>query len=163
MALKKPKTKQAFIELESATWLALTLPTVALPDAAWTQPGAAGDWSLKDVWAHIAAWMKETHRIMPLLLKGEKVPANIPAFNREQDARNRTLTLEQARQRLARERKRILALVAKMPEAHLLDNPRVYSWVSYTTYNHYAEHIPNVVRFARSMKRKMKRQGAARP
>gem|GEM_PF-2622849 len=157
MALRKPKTKQEFIERESLAWLDLTLPTVELPDSVWTLPGAAGDWSLKDVWAHIADWMKETRRVMPRLIAGAQVPANIQVFNRAHYERNRKLTLEQARQRLERERKRVRAMIAKLDEADLLKNRRVYSWASFATFNHYAEHIPDVTRFARSLKRRLRR------
>jgi hypothetical protein len=161
MALRKPKTKQEFIELESLTWLDLILPVTSLPDKYWTVPGAAGDWSLKDVWAHIADWMKETRRVLPMLLRDEKVPANIQRFNAEHYAKNRTLTLDTARRRLEVERKRFLAVVRRMPEEQLLGKQRVYAWVSYSTFNHYAEHLPGVTRFARSAKRRMRRFGKA--
>ncbi len=157
MALRKPKTNQEFIERESLAWLDLTLPATELPDKAWRLPGAAGDWSLKDVWAHIADWMQKTRRVMPMLLAGEKVPANIQKFNREHYERNRKLTLDAARHRVELERKRFLALVKKMPEEQLLNNRRVYLWASYATYNHYAEHIPAIARFSRLMKRRLRR------
>jgi hypothetical protein len=161
MALQKPKTKQEFIELESLTWLDLILPVTSLPDQYWTVPGAAGDWSLKDVWAHIADWMKETRRVLPMLLRDEKIPANIQRFNAEHYAKNRALTLDAARHRLEVERKRFLALVRRMPEEQLLDKRKIYAWVSYSTFNHYAEHIPSVTRFARLAKRRMRRVGKA--
>ncbi len=159
MAKRKPKTKQEFIELESLTWLDLTLPVIDLPDKVWTQPGAAGDWSLKDVWAHIADWMKETQRVLPMLLRSEKVPVSVQRFNEEHYEKNRKLTLDAARRRLELERRRLLAMVKKMPEEQLLGNRRVYNWLSYSTYNHYAEHIPSVTRFARSVKRRVQRAG----
>ncbi len=158
MSLRNPKTTQDFIERESLTWLDLTLPTISLPDEFWTMPGASGDWSLKDVWAHIADWMKETRRVMPMVLAGKKVSARIQAFNQEHYEKNRNLKLDVVRRRLERERKLIMTLIKRMPEEQLFGNRRVYTWTSYSTFNHYAEHIPNVVRFARSMKRKMKRK-----
>lgn len=159
MARRKPKTKQEFIERESLAWLDLTLPVVELPGRVWTLPGAAGDWSLKDVWAHIADWMKETRRVMPLLLAGEKVLANIQAFNREHYEQNRKLPLNAVRRRVERERKQLLSLIKKMPEEQLLSNRRVYLWASYATYNHYAQHIPSLVRFSRLMKRRLRQGG----
>ena len=161
MALRKPKTKQEFIELESLTWLDLILPVISLPDQYWTVPDAAGDWSLKDVWAHIADWMKETRRVIPLLLRDEKIPVSIQRFNAEHYAKNRALTLDAARHRLEVERKRFLALVRRMPEEQLLGKRKIYAWVSYSTFNHYAEHIPSVTRFARLAKRRMRRVGKA--
>ena len=157
MAKRKPKTKQEFIELESLTWLDLVLPVTSLPDKYWMLPGAAGDWSLKDVWAHIGDWMKETRRVLPMLLRDEKFPVSLQRFNQEHYEKNRKLTLDAVRRRLELERKRLQTVVRKMPEERLLENRRVYSWISSATYNHYAEHIPAVTRFARSMKRRMQR------
>jgi hypothetical protein len=154
MSLRNPNTIQEFIFRESLTWLDLTLPIVELPDEFWTIPGASGDWSLKDVWAHIADWMKETRRVMPMLIAGKKVSAKIQAFNKEHYAKNRNLKLAVARRRLVRERRLIMALIKRLPEEKLFGNRHVYAWASYATYNHYAEHIPNVVRFARSMQRR---------
>ena len=133
----------------------------SLPDKYWTVPGAAGDWSLKNVWAHIADWMRETRRVIPMLLRDEKVPANIQQFTAEHYAKHRTLSLAAARRRLEAERKRFLAMVRRMPEEQLLVKQRVYTWVSYSTFNHYAEHIPSVTRFARLAKRRMRRGGKA--
>lgn len=124
-----------------------------LPDAAWTQPGAAGEWSLKDVWAHLAAWMKETRRVMPMLLRGEKVAAHIEEFNRAQHARDRNLPLATARRRAERERKQLLKFLGMLPEEDLLGKGRVYIWASYATY--YAEHIRALVRFRRAMRRSL--------
>lgn len=159
MSLRNPKTTQEFIFRESLAWLDLTLPVTSLPDEFWIVPGASGDWSLKDVWAHIADWMKETRRVMPLLIAGEKVSAKIQLFNKEHYAKNRKVKLEVARRRLERERGLIMALIKRIPEEKLFGNRRVYAWASYATFNHYGEHIPNAVRFARSMKRRMRRAG----
>ena len=153
MAQRKPKTKQEFIERESLAWLDLNELVTDLPDECWTQPGAAGDWSLKDVWAHIADWMKETRRVMPILIRGEPVSAHIQTFNAEHDARNRNLSLDAARKRVERERKQLLKLFRSMSEEDLLGNRRCYTWASYATYNHYAEHIPGLTCFRRAMRR----------
>ena len=153
MSLRKPKTTQEFIFRESLAWLDLTLPVTSLTYKFWTIPGASGDWSLKDVWAHIADWMRETRRVMPLLIPGEKISVKIQHFNKEHYTKNRKLKLDAARRRFEQERRLIMALIKRMPEEDLFDNRRVYVWTSYATYNHYAQHIPNVVRFARSMKR----------
>ncbi len=152
MALRKPKSKADFFKLERATFYQLNAPIKGLGKSAWTQPGASGDWTLKDVCAHLADWMIETRRVMPKLVLGIKAPINIPVFNAKHYRKNQAMTLAVARQHLARERKRFLALVRKLPEEQLLGNRRVYNWVSYSTYNHYVEHIPNLIRFGRKMR-----------
>lgn len=157
MALKKPKTKDEFFERELEAWDELNALAAGLPRSALTQPGAAGDWSVKDVWAHLAGWMKKGRSIMPMLLAGEKIPANIQSFNEEQYTKNRKLTLADARQRLERERKQILILLKKIPEEQLLTDDHVYAWASFTTYNHYDEHFPALTKFRRTVMRRLKR------
>ena len=157
MALPKPKTKAKFFELEGKRWEKLDALAADLPEAAWTQPGAAGEWSLKDVWAHLAAWMKETRRVLPMLLRGESVTAHIQEFNREHAARDCSLSFDAALRRVERERKQLLKALASIPEDDLLGNRRLYSWASYSTYNHYAEHIPSITRFRRATLRRVQR------
>ncbi len=152
MAKPKPKTKAAFLKLERKTWDELVALTRDLPASAWKLPGAAGEWSLKDVWAHLGDWMKETRRVMPMLLRGDKFCFSITEFNRAHYARNRKLTVGEAKRRAEAERKRILALVQTLDEKQLLGNPRAYAWASFSTFNHYAEHIPALKKFRRAHK-----------
>lgn len=123
-----------------------------LPAKVLRQPGAAGAWSVKDVWAHIADWMEHSRRVVPSVIRGEKVRTNVQAFNTEHYETNRRMTLTETRARLAEQRKRFLAFVKRLPKKDLLGNSRVYNWVSSSCYNHYAEHIPGFKRFRKSLK-----------
>ena len=86
---------------------------------------------------------------MPSLVSGERVSVSIQSFNQEHYERNRDLPLDKAQRRAERERQRLLTLLKTMPEEGLLGNRRVYNWASYATYNHYAQHVPDIVRFRR--------------
>ncbi len=154
MAKTKPRSKDEFFQREQAAWDELNALTEGLSEAEWVQPGAAGDWSLKDVWAHLADWMKETRRVLPMLLRDEKVSAHIPQFNAEHYAHNQRLLSDQARRHAERERRALLATCAKLSDEQLLGKARVYNWASYATYNHYAEHIPGLTRFRRAALRR---------
>ena len=153
MPLPKPKTKGDFFNLERATWNELNALMRGLPRAAWTTTGAAGDWSPKDVWAHIGDWMKEAQRVVPLILRDAKFNLDIQTFNAEHYRRNQKLTVAQARARAQSERKKVLALGRRLKEEQLLGNGRVYSWMSFSTFNHYHEHIPTLARFRRAVLR----------
>ena len=157
MALPKPKTKADFFALERAIWEKLNAQTKGLPRAAWTESNAAGAWSLKDVYAHLADWMIETRRRVPKILRDEKLPRlSIPEFNRACHTRNQRLTTTQARQRLTRARQALLRFIKTLSEDDLLRNTRVYTWAAWSTFNHYAEHIPNLARFRRTVLRRAK-------
>jgi hypothetical protein len=157
MALLKPKTRADFFELERATWNQLNALTKGFPRGAWTEPNAAGTWSLKDVHAHLADWMIETRQRIPKMLRGQTLPRiSIPEFNREHHQRNQKLTTAQARQRLTRERQLLLKFLKTLSEDDLLHNQRVYTWAIWATFNHYANHIPNLARFRRAVLRRAK-------
>ena len=118
---------------------------------------AAGKWSLKDVYAHLADWMIETRGRVPKMLRDEKLPRiSIPEFNRACHARNQKLTTAQARQRLTLARQALLRFLKTLSEDDLLHNKPVYTWAAWSTFNHYAEHIPNLARFRRAVPRRAK-------
>ena len=159
MTFPKPKTKAGFFALERETWKQLDALTKGLPRPAWTEPGAAGAWSLKDVHAHLADWMIETRRRIPKMLREQTVPRiSIPEFNREHYMRNQELTTAQARRRLTRERRLILKFLKTLSEDALLRNKRVFIWAIWATYNHYDNHVPNIARFRRAILRRAARQ-----
>lgn len=148
MALRKPETKAEFFKLEDKTWRELNAQMKGLSREAWLEHGAAGAWTAKDVWAHIADWMTETRRRLPMMLRNGKLePISIAKFNQAHYKRNRKIPLAVARKRVERERKKLLALLKTLASENLLDNKRIYSWASYSTFNHYNEHIPPLGKF----------------
>lgn len=157
MTLPKPKTRAGFFELERTTWRKLTALTKDLPRAAWTEPNAAGQWSLKDVHAHLADWMIETRERIPKILRAENLPhLSITEFNRVHHQQNQSLTTAQARQRVTRERQAVLQLLKTLSEEQLLRHKDVYTWASWATFNHYDHHVPNIARFRRAALRRAK-------
>ncbi len=157
MARRKPKSRIEFLAHEKVGWEELGKLTAGLPKEAWTEPGAAGQWSLKDIWAHLADWMRHSRRMIPRVIKGELVPANIQDFNREHYERNRRMTLAQALRRTEQERSSFISFIKKLPEEQLLGNRRVYTWASFACYNHYDEHVPALTQFRRAVLRRKRR------
>jgi len=141
----KPTTRAEFLALEQKAWSELRSTWHDLPDEALVRPGACGEWSLKDVMNHIAAWQEATLQVLPELLQGRKLPAgqyNIARFNLRHHAEDKDRTLIASQRRLSRSRRNLLAFLAGMPEARMLDlKSRVGVWVKYATYGHYDEHL----------------------
>ncbi len=148
----RPKTRTELLAREAADWAELTATYRGLPAAALTQPGAAGPaWSVKDVLNHIAAWQEAALRIIPEYLAGRRATLgrSTDRFNAEQQAADQTRSLAATRRRLNAGRRALLALLAQVPDAALLDPAgRINWWVRYTTYSHYGEHIYNLTAFA---------------
>jgi hypothetical protein len=141
-----PTTMAGFGETEAAAWRMLSATWRGLLDSALVQPGACGDeWSVKDVWNHLAAWMDATRAALPALLAGQPLPKgeyHIAAFNARHHAAARDRPVVASRRRLNRARRTLLAFVATLPEAAVLDvKARPGRWIKFATYGHYAEHL----------------------
>jgi hypothetical protein len=109
------------------------------------------------VYAHLADWMIETRDRIPKILCEEKLPhLSITKLNHTHHQQNQTLTTAQARQRATRERKALLRLLQTLSEEELLRHKDVYTWAGWATFNHYANHIPNIARFRRAVLRRAK-------
>jgi hypothetical protein len=142
----KPTTRAEFLSLEQQAWEELSATWRGLPDGALVRPGACGsEWSVKDVMNHIAAWQEATLEALPVLLKGDKLPAgqySIQKFNALHYAADQDRSLTASQRRLNRSRRRLLAFLASVPETQLLDlKSRAGVWVKYATYGHYDEHL----------------------
>ena len=91
-------------------WGELTATWRSLPDGALVRPGACGsDWSVKDVMNHIAAWQEATLEALPVLLKGDKLPAgqySIQKFNALHYAADQDRSLTASQRRLNRSRRK---------------------------------------------------------
>ena len=141
----RPATRTEFAALEDKSWGELKRTWHALPDEALVRPGACGPWSIKDVMNHVAAWQEATLHVLPELLQGHKLPAgqySIEKFNQRHYAEDKGRSLLASRRRLNRSRRQLLAFLATVPEAQMLDlKSRVGTWVKYATYGHYDEHL----------------------
>jgi uncharacterized damage-inducible protein DinB len=141
----KPTTGADFFALEEKAWGELTATWRSLPDEALLHPGASGEWSIKDVMNHIAAWQEAALLALPELLQGHRLPAgkyNIAKFNVKQYAEDKDRTLTASRRRLSRSRRDLLAFLATVSETQMLDlKSRVGTWAKYATYGHYDEHL----------------------
>ena len=141
----KPTTRAEFAALEHLAWGELKQTWRALPDETLVRPGACGQWNIKDVMNHVAAWQEATLHVLPELLQGHKLPAgqySIEKFNQRHYAEDKDHTLAASRRRLNRARRQLLAFLATVPEAQMLDlKSRAGTWVKYATYGHYDEHL----------------------
>ena len=153
----RPKTRAEFLAREKEVWDELTATWRNLPDEALTQPGACGPgWSVKDVMNHIAAWLEAATCVIPELRQGRRATAGhgTDKFNAIHHAEDKDRSLAASKRRLNRARRELLALIAAIPDAQLLDvNGRIGWWVKYSAYGHYGEHIYELTEFRKSLGR----------
>ena len=100
----------------------------------------------QDLLTHIAAWMEETVRVAPYLLRDERPPrdyANDAEFNARAVEHCRAWSRAQIEAEFEKQRQALIQLLASWPD-EALQIRSVYRWLSATIIGHYEEHqLPN--------------------
>lgn len=139
-------THEEILQEEAAAWQALMAAVEGLSDAEWLAPGAAGEWTLRNVAAHLCSWQEETLTVLPdmarQIIAGVKEPQryDIDAWNAEQYAQRQAQPLAEVREKLMTTRAALLAMVQRIPAEWLVNYKYMRNWIAAVTYEHYAEH-----------------------
>ena len=138
------KREQLLARLDKA-WAALSESHAGLSEAQMTQPGVAGDWSVKDVLAHIATWEEEALKYLPLIVTGGKPPryatfGGIDAFNAQMTTLKRSLSLADVLRQLDDTHRQLIAYLQTVPEEQFTHETRFRHRLRLDTYSHYRLH-----------------------
>jgi hypothetical protein len=121
-----------------------------------TTPHFIGDWSIKDLLAHLGFWEEWITGGYHTLLKGEKpVLKNLPIdeINAGIFAERHALTLEAVRTDERKAYQALLSLVETAPEADLF-NPQRFAWagghsfaelIGNNSFEHFDEHVRDLI------------------
>ena len=147
--------KASILDELRSKYVALEAILAPLDEAQMTKTGVIGDWSIKDILAHITAWH---HRLLARLhaaRQNEEPTISGPDSEEEMDRLNEQFYQENKSRPLAdvlgdfrSSYLQIVEVVQAMPEEDLID-PRRFAWldgdslrqlVAGDTYDHYEEH-----------------------
>lgn len=134
--------RRAVLDAEEAAWRELCARFDALAPELWERSGATGDWTAKDVLAHIACWHATVTAFLERRRGGDATPmdwAEVDDFNRDAYERCRSLTLDEVKAMSAGARLRFRDEVAIHPAD--APDPRK-DLIGGTGPEHYAEHLP---------------------
>lgn len=142
--------KTLLSKVESA-WTAFNQSYSGLKDVALAEPGVVGEWSVKDIIAHVAVWEEETMKALPVLIAGKRTPGynGIDRFNLEQHNRNAGLSMKQVTARSIETHRRLLAYLMTVPEHQFTRENRVRRRLRLDTYRHYPEHTSSILDWRR--------------
>jgi len=124
-----------------------------LADAQLIVPGVSGDWSVRDILAHVTTCEQEALRQLPTILKGGKPPrysqthGGINAFNRITTEHKRSLTLEEVRQESEDIHRHLVEFIASVPEQQFRTETPFRHRLRLDTYSHYAKHAEAIQRW----------------
>jgi DinB superfamily len=137
--------RQRLLKRLDAAWAALTDSYAGLSDSRLTEAGVTGDWSVKDILAHVTTWEGEALKYLPLIIAGGRPPryaryGGIDAFNARMTEEKRGLSLPEVLRQLDDTHGQLIDFVQRTPEAHFTRDTRFRRRLRLDTYSHYPEH-----------------------
>lgn len=137
--------RQGLLRRLGTAWAALKESYAGLSDSRLTEPGVTGDWSVKDILAHVTTWEGEALKYLPLIIAGGRPPryvryGGIDAFNAKMTEEKRGLSLAEVRRQLEDTHGRLIDLVQRTPEAQFTRDTRFRRRLRLDTYSHYPQH-----------------------
>ena len=104
-----------------------------------------GNWSVKDVLAHVTTWEEEALTYLPVIVTGDRPPryiqyGGIDAFNAQTTERKRGLALSEVLRQLDDTHHRLTAYIRSVPEEHFTRETRFRHRLRLDTYSHYPQH-----------------------
>ena len=122
-------------------------------------PILPGNWTVKDVLAHIASWARHTRQVIEAVIDGQEPvylfdESNLNATNQQIYEENHLLSLADVRSQEAESYQALLALIEHLSSDDL-DNSSKFAWmkgsplnvlVEWNTFGHYEEHMPDLRR-----------------
>lgn len=137
--------RQRLLRRLDKAWAALRESYVGLSDSQLTEPGVTGDWSVKDILAHVTTWEGEALKHLPLIIAGGRPPryvryGGIDAFNAKTTEEKRGLSLLEVLRQLDDTHGRLIDFVQRTPEAQFTRDTRFRRRLRLDTYSHYPKH-----------------------
>jgi hypothetical protein len=145
MSTREARVTRLLTRLDAA-WAAFKESYAGLSDPELIEPGVVGDWSVKDILAHVTTWEEEALKILPLIIEGTRPPrysaayGGIDAFNARMSERKGRLSLSEVRRQLDETHERLVALIQNAPLSQLSGDTRFRRRLRLDTYGHYPIH-----------------------
>ena len=142
-------TEQLISRLDRA-WKDFEESYAGLTDAELLTPGVTGDWSVRDIIAHVTWWEEEALKHLPHILEGVRPPrysvkyGGIDAFNALMTERRRDLSLAEVLHHHDEVHARLIDYVRGAPEELYATDTRFRRRLRLDTYSHYPIHAKAV-------------------
>jgi len=139
------KNQQLLRKLEDS-WNAFEQSYAGLSPDQMLIPGVTGDWSIKDILAHVNTWEAESLKHLPEILEGRR-PARysvlyggIDAFNALMSEQKRSLSLSEVQELLASTHHQLIEYLQALPTELFTVESRFRRRLRLDTYSHYPIH-----------------------
>lgn len=149
------KTQQVLERLDAA-WKDFTESYAGLTMAQMMIPGVTGDWSVRDLIAHVTWWEEEALKHLPLIRAGGRPQrysvkyGGIDAFNALMTMERRHLSLAEVLQQQAEVHERLVAYVRDAPEELYRTETRFRRRLRLDAISHYPIHARTIREWRRT-------------
>jgi len=138
--------KQQVLDKIEQGWAAFNAAYAGLSDEQLAAPGVVGEWSVKDILAHVSWWEEEALKYLPYIVQGKRPPryadvyGGIDAFNAQMTELKRGLALAEVWRQAADTHRRLVEYVQEVAEEQFATETRFRRRLRLDTYSHYPEH-----------------------
>ena len=141
----KPDPSARLLDRIETAWAAFNASYAGLAGTDLVEPGVAGDWSVKDLLAHVTTWEAEALKYLPVIIEGGRPPryvtyGGLDAFNALMTEHKRGLSLAEVRQQLYATHQHLIAYLHSAPAEQFAHETRARRRLRLDTYGHYAVH-----------------------
>jgi DinB family protein len=148
MAVETDRVEKLLTRIDAA-WAGFRESYAGLPDDLLLEPGVMGDWSIKDIFAHVTTWEEEALKHLPLIMTGGRPPryvtyGGIDAFNARMTEQKRRLSLADIRRQMDDTHQRLREFIQSAPPDQFMSETRARRRLRLDTYGHYAEHTRGI-------------------
>jgi hypothetical protein len=139
-------TREQVLKRLNDAWLGLKESYAGMPESQLLEPGVTGQWSVRDILAHITTWEEEALKHLPLILQGGTPPrystkyGGIDAFNALMTKQKAGLAFSEVLHQMEETHSRLLDYVRDAPEEQFTRETRFRRRLRLDTYNHYPKH-----------------------
>jgi hypothetical protein len=138
--------KEQLLKRLDKAWMELNESFAGLPESRMMQPGVTGNWSVKDLLAHITTWEEEALKHLPEVLKGIKPPlysvtyGGIHAFNQKMTEQKSSLSVADVLRQFEATHRRLITYIKEASDDQFTRETRFRRRIRLDTYSHYPKH-----------------------
>jgi len=145
--------RQQILKRLDRAWGTLQASYAGLSASERLEPGVTGDWSVRDILAHVTTWEEEALKFLPLIVAGGAPPrysvtyGGIDAFNARMTTAKSELSLSSVLRLMDDTHRRVIALIQAAPEDQLTGDTRFRRRLRLDTYGHYPRHAEAILQW----------------
>jgi len=115
--------------------------------------GVTGDWSVRDILAHVTWWEEEALKYLPVLLAGGRPPkysvmyGGLDAFNALMTEKRKDMTLNDVLREQKSTHERLIKLLEAAPEQEFERETKFRRRLRFDTYQHYPIHTAAILKW----------------